>query len=188
MSLFEHNIRKNLIQSSPLSSRMRPNSLDSFIGQEHILGEGKILRNLIKNKTIPSMIFWGAPGTGKTSLAKIIAQEIDMNFTALSAVSSGISDIRKITDDILSNTSINKAKTMLFLDEIHRFSKSQQDSLLPLIENGIIILIGATTEHPGFSIINPLISRVKIFKFDTHDEKTLYTILEKVLGKCMASC
>ena len=181
MSLFEHNIRKNLGESSPLSSRMRPNSLDSFIGQEHILGEGKILRNLIKNKTIPSMIFWGPPGTGKTSLAKIIAQEIDMNFTALSAVSSGITDIRRITDDVLSNTSINKVKTILFLDEIHRFSKSQQDSLLPLIENGIIILIGATTEHPGFSIINPLISRVKIFKFDTHDEKTLYTILQKVL-------
>ena len=128
MSLFEHNIRKNLGESSPLSSRMRPNSLDSFIGQEHILGEGKILRNLIKNKTIPSMIFWGPPGTGKTSLAKIIAQEIDMNFTALSAVSSGITDIRRITDDILSNTSINKVKTIHFLDEIHRFSKSQQDS------------------------------------------------------------
>ena len=102
-----------------------------------------------------------------------------MNFTSLSAVSSGISDIRKVSDEILSNP--NLSKTILFLDEIHRFSKSQQDSLLPLIENGIIILIGATTEHPGFSIINPLISRVKIFKFEPHDALTLNKILKKVL-------
>ena len=180
MSLFEHNIRKNLILSAPLSSRIRPNSLDSFIGQEHILGEDKILSNLIKNKTIPSMIFWGPPGTGKTTLAKIIAKETEMNFTSLSAVSSGITDIRKVADEILSNP--NLTKTILFLDEIHRFSKSQQDSLLPLIENGIIILVGATTEHPGFSIINPLISRVKIFKFETHDDLTLNKIIQKVLN------
>ena len=179
MSLFEHNIKNNLVQSAPLSSRIRPNSLDSFIGQEHILGKDKILTNLIKNKTIPSMIFWGPPGTGKTTLAKIIAEETNMNFTSLSAVSSGISDIRKVSDEILSNP--NLSKTILFLDEIHRFSKSQQDSLLPLIENGIIILIGATTEHPGFSIINPLISRIKIFKFEPHDDLTLNKILKKVL-------
>ena len=154
--------------------------MDSFIGQEHILGEDKILSNLIKNKTIPSMIFWGPPGTGKTTLAKIIAKETEMNFTSLSAVSSGITDIRKVADEILSNP--NLTKTILFLDEIHRFSKSQQDSLLPLIENGIIILVGATTEHPGFSIINPLISRVKIFKFETHDDLTLNKIIQKVLN------
>ena len=180
MTLFEHNTRKELLSNSPLSSRMRPNSLEGFIGQEHILGKGKILRNLIENKTIPSMIFWGPPGTGKTTLAKIISNVTNLNFKSLSAVSSGISDIRKLTDEILHERTNNSNKTILFLDEIHRFSKNQQDSLLPLIEEGIIILIGATTEHPGFSIINPLISRVKIFKFEPHNSQSLNKIIKKI--------
>ncbi len=180
MTLFEHNTRKELLSSSPLSSRIRPNTLEEFIGQEHILGKGKILRNLIENKTIPSMIFWGPPGTGKTTLAKIISNVTSLNFKSLSAVSSGLSDIRKLTNEILHERTNDANKTILFLDEIHRFSKNQQDSLLPLIEEGIIILIGATTEHPGFSIINPLISRVKIFKFEPHNAKSLNKIIKKV--------
>ena len=158
MDLFEYTGRKESLSSSPLSSRMRPKNIDEFVGQEHILGKGKPLYNLVQNKLIPSMIFWGPPGTGKTTLAKIIAEKSDMNFKSLSAVSSGLSDIRKISDEIIFQKSSSSKKTVLFLDEIHRFSKSQQDSLLPLIEEGILILIGATTEHPGFSIINPLIS------------------------------
>ena len=181
MNLFEHNSRKESLSSSPLSSRMRPKNLDEFIGQEHILGKGKALYNLLANKTIPSMIFWGTPGTGKTTLAKIIAEESGMNFRALSAVSSGLSDIRKISDEVIFQRATSSKKTILFLDEIHRFSKSQQDSLLPLIEEGILILIGATTEHPGFSIINPLISRVKIFKFNPHDEKSINDILNRII-------
>ena len=181
MNLFEHNSRKESLSSSPLSSRMRPKNLDEFIGQEHILGKGKALYNLLANKTIPSMIFWGTPGTGKTTLAKIIAEESGMNFRALSAVSSGLSDIRKISDEVIFQRTTSSKKTILFLDEIHRFSKSQQDSLLPLIEEGILILIGATTEHPGFSIINPLISRVKIFKFNPHDEKSINDILNRII-------
>jgi len=180
MTLFEHNARKELLSNSPLSSRIRPNSLDEFIGQEHILGKGKILRNLIENKTIPSMIFWGPPGTGKTTLAKIISNVTNLNFKSLSAVSSGLSDIRKLTDEILHERTSSSNKTILFLDEIHRFSKNQQDSLLPLIEEGIIIHIGATTEHPGFSIINPLISRVKIFKFEPHSSTSIGKIIKKL--------
>ena len=181
MNLFEYSGRKESLSSSPLSSRMRPKTLDEFIGQEHILGKGKALYNLVENKSIPSMIFWGPPGTGKTTLAKIIAKQSDMNFRALSAVSSGLSDIRKISDEVIFQRTTSLKKTILFLDEIHRFSKSQQDSLLPLIEEGILILIGATTEHPGFSIINPLISRVKIFKFNPHDEMSINNILNKII-------
>jgi len=181
MTLFEHNIRKELLSNSPLSSKMRPTVLDEFIGQEHILGKDKILRNLIENNMIPSMILWGPPGTGKTTLAKLIAVQSNMNFKALSAVSSGLADIRKITDEIINNRTIDNNKTILFLDEIHRFSKSRQDSLLPLVEEGIIILIGATTENPGFSIINPLLSRVKVFKFESHNDNSINKILKKIL-------
>ena len=181
MDLFEYTGRKESLSSSPLSSRMRPKDLDEFVGQEHILAKGKSLYNLVQNKMIPSMIFWGPPGTGKTTLAKILANKTGMNFRSLSAVSSGLSDIRKISDEIIFQKNSSEKKTILFLDEIHRFSKSQQDSLLPLIEEGVLILIGATTEHPGFSIINPLISRVKIFKFNPHDEKSINKILNKII-------
>tara|TARA_Y100000748_G_scaffold117619_1_gene98689 strand:+ start:571 stop:1887 length:1317 start_codon:yes stop_codon:yes gene_type:complete len=181
MTLFEHNIRKELLSDSPLSSRMRPKNYDEFVGQDHILGKGKVLRNLIENKTIPSMILWGPPGSGKTTLAKLISEQVGMNFKSLSAVSSGLSDIRKISEEIINNRTSNNNKTILFLDEIHRFSKSQQDSLLPLVEEGIIILIGATTENPGFSIINPLLSRIKVFKFEEHTKESLNNLVERIL-------
>ena len=182
MTLFEHNIRKELLSNSPLSTRMRPKILDEFIGQEHILGKDKILRNLIENNMVPSMILWGPPGTGKTTLAKLIADQSNMNFKPLSAVSSGLADIRKISDEIIKNRTIDNNKTILFLDEIHRFSKSQQDSLLPLVEEGIIVLVGATTENPGFSIINPLLSRVKVFKFESHTNVSINKIIKKILN------
>ena len=181
MTLFEHNIRKELLSDSPLSSRMRPKNYDEFVGQDHILGKGKVLRNLIENKTIPSMILWGPPGSGKTTLAKLISEQVGMNFKSLSAVSSGLSDIRKISEEIINNRTSNNNKTILFLDEIHRFSKSQQDSLLPLVEEGIIILIGATTENPGFSIIKPLLSRIKVFKFEEHTKESLNNLVERIL-------
>ncbi|SVB63067.1 uncharacterized protein METZ01_LOCUS215921, partial [marine metagenome] len=157
--------------------------MKDFLGQEHLMKQGEILINLIKNKTIPSMIFWGPPGTGKTTLAQLIAEEVGMNFRSMSAVSAGLSDIRKISDEVINNrTRANNNKTILFLDEIHRFSKSQQDTLLPLVENGVIVLIGATTENPGFSIINPLISRVKIFRFTPHSSDSIKSLINKALS------
>ena len=183
MNLFEHNIRNELLSQSPLSTRMRPKKIKDFLGQEHLMKQGEILTNLIKNKTIPSMIFWGPPGTGKTTLAQLIAEEVGMNFRSISAVSAGLADIRKISDEVINNrTRASNNKTILFLDEIHRFSKSQQDTLLPLVENGVIVLIGATTENPGFSIINPLISRVKIFRFTSHSHDSIKYLINKALN------
>jgi len=168
---------KNL--SEPLASQIRPNSLDEFVGQEHLVGPGKPLRLAIENKLIFSFILWGTPGTGKTTIARIYADAIDADFHELSAVSAGKDDIRLIASD--KNTT-NKS-IVLFLDEIHRFNKAQQDFLLPFVESGRLTLIGATTENPSFEIISPLLSRCRVFVLKEHTPEDISQIIDRAVKK-----
>ena len=160
----------------PLAERMRPRILDDFIGQEHLVGEGQVLRTLIEKKQIPSMIFWGPPGVGKTTLAQIISHELGMPFFTLSAVSSGVKDVREVID-----TAKKAGKAILFIDEIHRFNKAQQDSLLSAVEKGIITLIGATTENPSFEVISPLLSRSQVYVMKSLDKDHLLLLLDRAM-------
>ncbi len=163
-----------------LAFRMRPQSLDEFFGQEHLVGHDKILRRMIESKTLFSMILWGPPGSGKTTLAQIISKATESDFYSFSAVQTGKDDLRKIISIAKDNLQTNK-KTILFLDEIHRWNKAQQDSLLPHVESGLIILIGATTENPSFEVINPLMSRSRVFVLKGLDAKNLEKILDIAL-------
>lgn len=149
--------------SAPLAERLRPRAFDQFFGQQHLLGEGKSLRRLIENNQIPSMIFWGPPGVGKTSLALFIAEQLDRPYFLLSAVNSGVKDVREAIDKAKKNQFFDRPSPILFIDEIHRFSKSQQDALLHAVERGTITLIGATTENPSFEVIPALLSRSQLF-------------------------
>jgi putative ATPase len=149
----------------PLAEKLRPKTLDDFVGQEHILGKGKLLRRIIESDRIIPMIFWGPPGCGKTTLARIIAEKTKSNFVFFSAVTSGIADIRKIIDSSKSDLDLYQKRTIIFVDEIHRFNKAQQDAFLPHVERGTIILLGATTENPSFEVNAPLLSRARVFHF-----------------------
>ncbi len=166
----------------PLAERVRPKTLDEFIGQENILGKDKVLRKLLDQKKIFSMILWGPPGCGKTTLAKLISEIVDADFHQISAVSSGVKEIREIIQIAEENFQKGKS-TILFIDEIHRFNKAQQDSLLHSIESGKLILIGATTENPSFEIISPLLSRCRVFVLQPHNENDLKRILHQALQK-----
>ena len=148
-------------QDVPLATRMRPRELEEFAGQEHLLGEGKVLRQLIDQDRVSSMIFWGPPGVGKTTLARIIAGRTKANFINFSAVTSGIKEIKEVMNEAEKNRLMGE-KTILFVDEIHRFNKAQQDAFLPFVEKGSIVLIGATTENPSFEINSALLSRCKV--------------------------
>src|SRR5450631_3890929 len=157
---------------------MRPTSLDNYIGQKHIVGEGAILRNAIESNLLPSIILWGPPGVGKTTLANIIAHQLKRPFYALSAINSGVKDIRDVIDKAKSNGLFGQSNPILFIDEIHRFSKSQQDSLLGAVEKGTITLIGATTENPSFEVISALLSRCQIYVLKHLDKEDLLTLIE----------
>ncbi|MCF8304725.1 MAG: replication-associated recombination protein A [Bacteroidales bacterium] len=159
----------------PLAEQLRPSTLDDYIGQQHLVGEDSILRHAIEAGNIPSMILWGPPGVGKTTLAYIISQQLNRPFYTLSAISSGVKDVRKVIDN--AKTEANSA--ILFIDEIHRFSKSQQDSLLGAVEKGIVTLIGATTENPSFEVISPLLSRCQIYVLKALGREELWIIIEK---------
>lgn len=163
------------MQTTPLAEILRPKTLDEYIGQEHIVGKGAILRQAIESGNIPSMIFWGPPGVGKTTLAFIISQKLNRPFYTLSAISSGVKDVRKVILDAKASI----AGTILFIDEIHRFNKSQQDSLLGAVEKGIITLIGATTENPSFEVISPLLSRCQVYILKDLEKENLLELLKR---------
>ncbi len=165
--------------SRPLAERMRPKTLDEYIGQKHLVGEHAILRKMIDSGHVSSFILWGPPGVGKTTLAQIISQKLDVPFYTLSAVNSGVKDVRDVIDKAKSNAFFGASRPILFIDEIHRFSKSQQDSLLGAVETGVITLIGATTENPSFEVIRPLLSRCQIYVLKSLEEKDLLELTEK---------
>ena len=165
----------------PLASRMRPHTLEEFVGQEHLLGPGKILRQLIDQDRISSMIFWGPPGVGKTTLARIIAGRTHANFIDFSAVTSGIKEIREVMQRAEENRRFGE-RTILFVDEIHRFNKAQQDAFLPFVERGSIVLIGATTENPSFEVNSALLSRCKVFVLQALTTQNLEVLLRLFVG------
>ena len=173
-SLFDDN------KNQPLASRLRPRDLNEFVGQQHLIGEGKVLRKLIENDNISSIIFWGNPGIGKTTLARIIANKTNSEFIDFSAVTSGIKEIKTVMSQAENNRKLGH-KTIVFVDEIHRFNKAQQDAFLPFVEKGSIILIGATTENPSFEINSALLSRCKVFVFKPLAAEDLITLLKRAV-------
>lgn len=177
MNLFDGMAEANRKKAEPLAARMRPRNLKEYVGQEHIVGEGKLLRRAIMADRLSSLIFYGPAGTGKTSLAKVIANTTSSDFKQLSAVTSGIADIRKVIETAKDNIDMYNMRTVLFIDEIHRFNKSQQDALLPAVEDGTVILIGATTENPYFEVNSALLSRSRIFQLLPLTRENIRTLL-----------
>lgn len=169
---------------APLPERMRPHSLDGYVGQRHLVGEGCVLRNMIESGNLTSFILWGPPGVGKTTLARIVAQSAGREFYTLSAVSSGVKEVREVIDKSRSRGLFGSVATpVLFIDEIHRFSKSQQDALLGAVEDGTFVLIGATTENPSFEVITPLLSRCQVFVLKSLEKEDLEVLLRKALAE-----
>lgn len=167
--------------SEPLAERMRPRSLDEYVGQKHLVGEGAIMRKMIDAGRISSFILWGPPGVGKTTLAQIVAQTLKVPFYTLSAVTSGVKDVREVIERAKNGRFFNSASPILFIDEIHRFSKSQQDSLLGAVEKGIVTLIGATTENPSFEVIRPLLSRCQLYVLKSLNKDDLQELLHRAI-------
>lgn len=167
----------------PLAERLRPKTLDDYIGQQHLIGEGGVLRRMIDSKRISSFILWGPPGVGKTTLAKIVASTIDVPFYTLSAINCGVKDVREVIERARNNRFFSDQSPILFIDEIHRFSKAQQDSLLGAVENGTVTLIGATTENPSFEVIRPLLSRCQVYVLESLDKEQLLRLTQMALQR-----
>ncbi len=181
MDLFEHQFQQEKDQEAPLAARMRPAALHEFVGQEHLMGEGHVLRKAIEAGQVPSIILWGPTGSGKTTLAFIIANATQAHFSPVSAVSAGVADLRRIIEEAKERRKLYQQKTILFIDEIHRFNKAQQDAVLPFVEDGTITLIGATTENPSFEVISPLLSRCQVLALNPLTEDELQVIIMRAL-------
>ncbi|HJA15937.1 MAG TPA: replication-associated recombination protein A [Candidatus Butyricimonas faecavium] len=171
------------MENKPLAERMRPRSLEDYIGQQHLVGPGKVLRKMIDSGVVSSFILWGPPGVGKTTLAMIIAEQLKRPFYVLSAVSSGVKDVREVIQKAEGQRFFNTPNPILFIDEIHRFSKAQQDSLLAAVEKGTVTLIGATTENPSFEVISPLLSRCQVYVLKSQEKKDLEDLIDRAVTK-----
>ncbi len=181
MDMFERQFEEQKKQEAPLAVRMRPADFHEFVGQEHLIGEGRVLRKAIESGRLPSIVLWGPPGSGKTTLAYVIANTTDSHFSAVSATSAGVADLRRIIEESKERRKIYQQKTILFIDEIHRFNKAQQDAILPFVEDGTVTLIGATTENPSFEVTSPLLSRCQVFTLNPLVEDEIRVIILRAL-------
>jgi len=181
MDMFEHKSKERKEQEAPLAARMRPSIFNDFVGQEHLIGEERVLRKVIEAGQLPSIVLWGPPGSGKTTLAYIVANSTDSHFSPVSAVSAGVADLRRIIEEAKERRKLYQQKTILFIDEIHRFNKAQQDAVLPFVEDGTVTLIGATTENPSFEVVSPLLSRCQVLNLNPLSEGEIRTIIIRAL-------
>ncbi len=181
MDMFEQQFEEQKGKEAPLAARMRPAGFHEFVGQEHIIGDGRVLRKAIEAAQLPSIILWGPPGSGKTTLAYIIARTTNSHFSAISAVSAGVADLRRIVEEAKERRKLYQQRTLVFIDEIHRFNKAQQDAVLPYVEDGTVTLIGATTENPSFEVISPLLSRCQVFTLNPLNDREIQVIILRAL-------
>ncbi|MFC1928536.1 replication-associated recombination protein A [Chloroflexota bacterium] len=181
MDMFERRFENQKKQEAPLAVRMRPANFHDFVGQEHLVGEGRVLRKAIEAGRLPSIVLWGPPGSGKTTLAYIIANTTDSHFSPVSATSAGVADLRRIIEEAKERRKIYQQRTILFIDEIHRFNKAQQDAILPFVEDGTVTLVGATTENPSFEVTSPLLSRAQVIALNSLGENEIRVIILRAL-------
>ena len=181
-SLFEHQRQQQAAKDAPLADRMRPRSFEEFVGQEHVIGDGRVLRRAISAGRVPSFILWGPPGTGKTTLARLVSQATEASFQPVSAVTSGVADLRRIVSEARDRQGMYQHGTILFVDEIHRFNKAQQDVILPHVEDGTVTFIGATTENPSFEVNAPLLSRCRVFALEPLKFEDVEAIIRRALA------